>query len=379
MNPEAPKRFLSIGDLSDGRYNNFDFMRFLLALSVIFSHSFAFLYNPTWYGFDPLLHLTNGQAGFGGSAVDGFFLISGFLVTQSWANTRDLGAFVAKRALRIVPALAVVLAFCTFVVGPLAVQDIGSYFHNPGTYRFLALMFAKRIDVSDVLPGVFVHNPEPRDVDGSLWTIRYELGCYGIVAAFGLLGLYKRPASVVGLAIVSFVLKALHIFGIHSFGLFDNLFHLLTYFSVGMLFYLYRARIAHSPVLLIGSILVLVLSAFVKLLPLTMPIFFGYLIFYVAFSNKIRLQRFAKHGDISYGMYLYACPIQQLLVFYLPRSFNAGTLFLTATLLTALCAALSWRFVEEPALRLKPRRRLPEIDPHVAHSVSPVASAGAGR
>ncbi|MES2723643.1 MAG: hypothetical protein V4656_10880, partial [Pseudomonadota bacterium] len=52
-------------------------------------------------------------------------------------------------------------------------------------------------------------------------------------------------------------------------------------------------------------------------------------------------------ADMSYGLYIYACPIQQILVM-------SGTLSFWASVAATLpFAVASWFMVERPALRLK--------------------------
>src|SRR5262249_23034244 len=119
------------------RRNNFDALRLLAASAVIFSH--AFLLATGEEAGEPLMSLTGGQAILGIVGGFVFFVISGYLVTQSWEETGSLPRFAAKRALRLYPALAACLLVLTFGLGPavtkLAATD---YFGDPGTWDFLA-------------------------------------------------------------------------------------------------------------------------------------------------------------------------------------------------------------------------------------------------
>ena len=99
------------------RHNNFDLLRLVAALSVIFSHAFLLAENSQDH--DPLMMLTGGQAILGLAGVFVFFTISGYLIAQSFAMTRSPLVFLAKRALRIFPGLLLCLAVCVFVIGPL--------------------------------------------------------------------------------------------------------------------------------------------------------------------------------------------------------------------------------------------------------------------
>lgn len=350
-------------DVSEGRNNNFDFLRFFLASWVILGHSFYFLYNYGAFRLEPVMRLTHVQFSLGGGAVKGFFLISGFLITRSWVYSKGAVDYGIKRVLRIVPALVVVLLFTIFVIGPIATTDRGSYFHNTETYRYFGFLLTKSLHKTDILPGVFTHNPNGPSVNGSLWTVRCEGLCYIMVAVLGSLGLYRNRSFILTAALISSIYVSCKEF--HHAATFDNLDSLFgpiqvtSYFLVGMAFYFYRDRISYSTNMLIAVLAVTIATTATNTLLFVLPFVYAYLLFYAAFNPNIRLQHFAKHGDLSYGIYLYAFPIQQLLVQMFRPYFNAYTLTLTAFLLTAACAGLSWHFVEHPFLMMKPK---PKVD-----------------
>lgn len=373
-NIPRPRNF---ADVSGGRENNFDFLRFCFASLVIFSHSFELLFAPgTLPSFDPLLRFSKGQFAFGGGSVASFFLISGFLISKSWIFSKGTWDYTKKRALRIIPALVVLILFNVFIVGPLAVDNLHAYFHNPQTYKYLGLMFSTDIDRADVLPGVFVHNPHPERVDGSLWTIRYEAICYVMVAILGLIGVYKKPKLLLVLFSATYALKAYMVsghhltIGGHSLDVFDNLVNLLMYFTVGMLFHFFSDKIPYSPKLFWLSILVLLVSGKLgsndfKLMQLTLPICGAYVLFYVAFIQGLKISKFAKYGDFSYGIYLYAFPVQQLLAHFFPHALNPTTMFFSAWAISFVLAVLSWKLIEQPFMKLKGKRSpvRPELTP----------------
>src|SRR5438093_13592211 len=117
------------------RHNNFDLLRLVAALSVIFSHAFLLAENSQDH--DPLMILTGGQAVLGVAGVFVFFTISGYLITQSLETTRSPFVFLAKRALRIFPGLFGCLLVCVFVIGPLVTRlPLAGYLVEPETYLF---------------------------------------------------------------------------------------------------------------------------------------------------------------------------------------------------------------------------------------------------
>ncbi len=370
------RKLVTFGQVSNGRENNFDFLRFFFASMVIVAHSYALLYNGTLDGYDPLVRFTYGQIGMGGLAVDGFFLISGFLITRSWMNSKAPGEYVRKRGLRILPALIVVILFSMFVVGPLATRlPISAYFHNSATYRYFGFMLNSSLGAVDRLPGVFLHNPLPERVNGPLWTIRQELVCYAVVAFLGLLGMYRRTLLVLALAAAAFYLDVRGGHGLLGSGGIHDFFHLVTYFFVGMLIYLYRYILPYTGKLVLAAVGIIIAATLIGRLPLVLPVCGAYVLFYVAFSNRIKLHKFANNGDFSYGMYLYAFPLQQLLVSRFQPLFNAYTLSVASLCVSMVAAVGSWHLVERPFLRRKVRSaRPPGVVPGGAPSRPSVVS-----
>lgn len=122
-----------------------------------------------------------------------------------------------------------------------------------------------------------------------------------------------------------------------------------------MFFHLYADRIHYTRRGALIAALVLGASCLVRVLPQTLPLFGTYLLFYIAFLPEIRLQDFGRKTDLSYGIYLYGWPVQQLLLKYFPNAFSPLTLFAAALPLTCACAYASWHLVEKPFLKLKPR------------------------
>ncbi|MGO8672435.1 MAG: acyltransferase family protein [Capsulimonadaceae bacterium] len=334
------------------RLNNFDFLRLFFATMVIFAHSYILSTGTNLV--EPFFRLTHHQEEGGGIAVDCFFMISGFLVSQSWMRS-DMLAYFKKRALRIFPGFVVALLVCVFVVGPLGGANWSTYFRNPHTYDMLQIAPAQ---FADSLPNVFAHNPYPNAVNISLWTIPFELQCYLMVAVFGMLRAYRNRIRVLAIFVA--------IYGLYNVEPFlplihvqppierDHFLRLVTYFMSGMVAFHYRDKVPHSGALFGLSILALILSLRVGFSWIN-PIFGAYALFFVAFERSLPLLNAARYGDFSYGTYLYAFPIQQLLLYHCPGFFRPLTLFFTATMVTYCVAIVSWRLVEQPCLNLKPR------------------------
>ncbi|MGR8801691.1 acyltransferase family protein, partial [Klebsiella variicola] len=202
------------------------------------------------------------------------------------------------------------------------------------------------VKIHYLLPGVFEGNVYKGAVNGSLWTIPYEVLCYFMVALLGLTKKIKLKYSIM-IFFTTLILSSLHL---------SLAFNFIKYFSAGMIFFLLKDKIIYNNKMALISLILLFISAQTIQLNSLMPIFGGYLIFYVSFSKKINLHNFGKYGDLSYGMYVYAFPIQQTVVHLHGGSMNPIENFLITTPITIAIAYLSWKFIESPALSLKDKR-----------------------
>src|SRR5215475_6658986 len=187
----GPRR--NFGDYSAKRDNNYDFVRFVLASSVVFAHGFHAL-NRSDVFYEPMLGVTRDQLQLGHLAVHGFFVISGWLVTQSWQRSGKFVDFLRKRVLRIYPAYLVSYLVTLFLIAPLGGMTWEQYSHELN----LPLSFVKMV----LLRGfggftAFPHNQQ-HTLNTSLWSIPIEFGCYLMVAAFAVFRAYRVRAVVAG-------------------------------------------------------------------------------------------------------------------------------------------------------------------------------------
>ena len=332
--------------------NNFDFLRFFFASLVILSHSF-----PLGTGnedAEPLLRFTNGQMTFGSLAVDCFFIISGFLISQSWKNRPAPRAFLEKRVRRIYPGFIVATLIGAFVITPLFSMHGASGI----TPEFVLRYAGRALRLLETVPSTaFETNPARDVINGSLWSISYEFWCYVGVMACGLMGLFRRPnwlaAGLAGAIGISFGFAFTRwtpggswlgvVFGYPPFWA-----RLLPYFLVGMVFFAFRARVPlnNFGAAIAGAVFV----AGAKLphgMIFCLPLAAAYLIFWFAYLPVPRLHRFGQHGDYSYGIYLYAFPIQQMVVHAQGAvPMNPYALFAIAWPLSVAAGAASWWWVE---------------------------------
>lgn len=378
----TPARFPVDGDTF--RRNNFDFLRLFLAVLVILAHSYYIALGTEET--EPLMRASAGQVDMGDVAVNFFFVISGFLVSQSWLNSHGIRDFLRKRVLRIYPGFLVAMLFCAAVVVPLASDGASDFW----TFRRLRNFVFQAVTLNPFnAPGQFANNPVPFRVNGSMWTIRYEVWCYVILAAAGAAGLLARVKWVVSAFVACHVLYVAHSISPllpHSgpaeffVGDFDNWPRFATFFLAGAAFYLLRARIPRSPLLAVLAAVGIACSMpFKGGHAVTLPVLGTYLAFFAAYAGGGRLHGFGRWGDFSYGVYLYAYPIQQLVVLWAGTTrLHPLVLFALATPLSLAAGAASWHFVEKHFLRLKRKHAARAAQPARARPSPADALAPAG-
>ena len=343
-----------------GRHdNNFDLIRFAAAALVLFSHA----YPLSGIGPEPILALTGYESG-GAIGVATFFVISGYLVAASYLRANDLRQYARNRALRIFPGLIVVVLLAIFGLGPIVTTlPAAEYFSDLTTWGYLGNAV---MAINHNLPGVFLDNPFPKAVNGSLWTLPYEMTMYVGIGALGVLGLLGRRPAVAAVAAASLAIAiAVHYGWLvlpRLLGLADpnQFFKLGYFFFAGSLLYLlgdglrYRWPIAAALTALWVATFGTPVGWVVYLLA------WPYLVIYLAQIPSRWAQRFGRYGDFSYGLYIYAFPIQQLLVWSRPWD-NVHLYAAAAFCATLPFAVASWHLVEAPALQFKRRNIRPAV------------------
>lgn len=329
--------------------NNLTALRWLAASLVLYGHSFVFLGlpEPNFMGWLPL----------GTLGVYIFFSISGYLVMQSWERDRHLWRFLARRALRIFPGLAVCILVTVFVLGPLLTNlSLGEYFRNPHTLGYLKNIV---LYISYYLPGVFDTNRYPGAVNGSLWSLPLEFAMYLMLAGVGFLRLPRW--TWVGLTALFFAVGAylaMHpaIRWVAYASDMRQLFVCGTFFWVGALYSRHGVERFFSTTTLLGSIILwLGLSRWPTLFSMAGFFILPFLVLAFGLARSRLLGALGRY-DYSYGIYIYAFPIQQTFAKFYP-GMPLGYYLLATGLVTVLLAAMSWHFIEKTALNFKPRGR----------------------
>lgn len=331
----------------DAGPNNLNFLRLLFATAVIYTHSYDLLHVPG----ELLQSLSKGQLAASGLAVNGFFIISGFLISHSWSRSSSAASYLKRRAARILPGFVVCVLLCFLLLAPLGASSLSAYIHDPTSYRFLTLLLGKG---PQTINAAFPANPEPGNVNGSLWTIRVEALCYLVVMLWGALKLLRSHAATLFLAIACLMLPYLLALFPHlalPLVAFQTL-AVISSFCCGMALWRFKQFIPQSILLA----LVAAACMFVAITPLR-TLAWSYLVLFAGFA-KPRILPLADRTDLSYGIYLYAFPLQQLFIHRFPQVFTPHPLLLVAATvaLTYPLAYLSWTFIESPFLKTARRR-----------------------
>lgn len=374
-----PKRFGHHG-------NAFGALRLILASMVIFAHTPELLDGNR--GREPLTMIF-GTLSFGEFAVNGFFVISGYLIAASFLNSSSPWSYLKKRIARIYPGFILAFALCVLVVAPIGGAALPMSPGGIGRLLLDCLMLQQ-----PMVNGAFPGHPYPV-LNGSMWTIAYEFRCYLAVAALGLAGMLRRPGIVLALALLCLALAVAlplkpHVdwnpnaplpdlngyrLGELRDALFGNVrqnLRLFAAFLTGTSFYLWRERIRFPRWAVMAAAVMLPLCLFSATLALpAMLILGGYLIFAIArLAGGTWFAAINNENDVSYGVYLYAWPVSKLLIWWLPAAPLAVHIVATWVIAYGLGWA-SWLLVEKPVMaRVRGRK--------TAAGAAPAAAAPEG-
>ena len=344
-------RMISLGEAFDARRNSLNAVRLLLAAAVIVAHA--------W----PLSGRTDEPVGpgefnsLGPWAVAGFFVISGYLITGSRAHS-ELGPFMWRRALRIYPAFLVVLVVTAFVFAPLSTLVMGDYspvsgaeyvFKNAGLYIF----------THDVT-GTLTHAPYQGTWNGSLWSLFYEALCYLVIGLVMTFIARRWLVPVLAVMLVGgMTVTAAHVYlDVLHINVILHTVRLGTYFAAGALLYALRNRIPYRWEYAAAATIAVTITIATGTFDTLAAVPLAYLCMWIGIA--LPLHRVGATNDISYGMYIYAFPVQQLLAITVGRAMPTWAFALASITATVPFAWASWVLIERPAMKLhklvRPRR-----------------------
>lgn len=329
--------------------NSFGLLRVIAASGVVLSHSWSITSGLTVA--EPLQTSTGFSMGW--HSVNLFFALSGLLLASSLSYSKSLWSFAFARMLRIYPALIVVLL--ATIIGHSLVSD--GFLEN-GIDKFS--YFVKNlllIGGSAGLPGLFENNPMQHEINGPLWTLKYEVAAYFSLVIMTVVCsrlpqfLNPRNASLLVLATTGSIMLFFGEFMTH--GWFEHGIRLLFAFYIGVIAWHFRDHIYPNVThLLILLAINVALIAFEIYYPVVQIIFVGYLGLFLGTLNYGALSTFTDKQDYSYGIYIIGFPIQQAVVAY-TQIINPWINFMISMPIIIILAYCSWNYIEKPALKLK--------------------------
>ena len=345
---------MRLASFTHGRANNFNLIRILAALAVLISHSFALAIGSSYAEpFKLSLGMTMGSM-----AVDIFFITSGFLVTGSLFNRQSAIEFFWARVLRIIPGLFLMVILTVFIVGVcFTTHSLSDYLTDKNTYIFLIknITIVTNISASwnSSLPGVFLENPYKSAVNGSLWTLPYEISMYSLLVFLWITfnSFDKLKLILIALAVGALVYIVYEHFYHYAEIRFVKLFFM---FFSGASYYVLRRHIKISRLLFYLFLALLILSASINkdIFFIVYTLTIAYILFYFVYIPSGMIRKYNLLGDYSYGVYIYAFTVQQCIAALIP-GVSVFVMLLLSSIATFILAILSWHLVESRALMLK--------------------------
>jgi peptidoglycan/LPS O-acetylase OafA/YrhL len=339
---------------ADGRPSGFDYLRIGLALSVVLIHVPQVVYGTgVSYSFwMPWLRPVSAIV------VPMFFALSGFLVAGSMLRSKTLVTFFGLRILRIAPALSVEVTLSALILGPVFTSmPLGDYFSDPVFFRYFYNLIGH---VQYNLPAVFTSNPFPDQVNSQLWTIPPELKCYILMGVMSLFLVFRNRTYLLVVAVAFNVLVFVFYHDSDEPGRINvPPIAIVGAFLAGVTVFIFRDKIAASFAVFAASLLGCIALLYTPDGDYLIAFPVAYVTVYLGTFNPQR-NGLIFSGDYSYGIYLYGFPIQQAVNALTGphRSWYLDLCFVLPA--TFAVAALSWWFIEKPALQL--RALLPHIE-----------------
>lgn len=335
--------------------NNFDLIRLISALLVLIHHSSSILYGHplTFDPFQRLIGMDMGKLG-----VITFFIISGFLIAKSWDSKKSVLSFTFSRFFRIYPAAITVILFSVLFFGYfITTLPFNEFIIHPTTLRYLQNV--SLFGIYHFLPETLMNNPTS-GINGSLWTMPYELTCYLFLGIIGLTSILKSKyltlatfiSALLCLTIFQTELKNI-VIPIIQIDLI-RFYPLLLFFFSGVVYYKLKNLIEYRIIIALLILIILFLIQTYLTQSINAKIIgLPYLVFTIAFWKKVPSTFLTRDKDLSYGFYLYAFPIQQLIVYHLKDNLNLLSFIILSIPITFVMALFSWNYIEKPALVLK--------------------------
>lgn len=342
-------------NLKDERNNNIQVIRLLAAFFVMAGHMGVLI-----GGIVPGVFFDSAHA----VGIKIFFLLGGYLITASWMKDRHVMSYAVKRIFRILPELIFYVLVMTFVLGPfLSFLPFKEYLMHVQVREYLKNIF---FYIGFVLPGVFAENIYPHTVNGSLWSLPVEMVMYVMVPIIlELTGIFKKYrnqilvfVSLLAIAGMQYARKVVFADSLPVIYHIDlkQAFLVIPFYLIGCIYTIpavkKRLNLQAASVLLLLSMCIDRQGIVGEI---TEYIVLSYFIFSLAFSAEPFFAEKMKKLDISYGMFLWGFPIQQIVVQFFVKhhlTVNYMLCLVVSLAVTALFAMVSAKFIGKPAVKL---------------------------
>lgn len=339
INPQLKK--------SIGQNNSFDFIRYYLSFSVLFAH-YAVL-----CGKDHIALISSWEA------VQGFFILSGFLVFHSYINSPDPKNYFTKRFKRIFPAYFFIVLLCSFTGIFFTTLSVKTYFTSIELYKYIAANICFLNFLQPELPGVFTDNLI-HAVNGSLWTMKVEILLYLTVPlAYKLMEKYQKLFVLTSILVFSVLYNEGFQYLYDTTG--KEIFQILKRQVGGQLMYFYAGTTVllyfhylqkYFKYLFPISVFLYLLKSEWNLLTYIEPLCLAIIIIGIAYHTR-PLNFLKRYDNVAYGVYLFHYPIIQIIINTGLTQYNYYLGMALSVIGTVLLALFSWYRIEKPILKKK--------------------------
>jgi peptidoglycan/LPS O-acetylase OafA/YrhL len=338
----------TLADCLSEKHNHLAAVRILAATAVLWAH--AWLVTLSHVRTADFFHVFDFTLDFHG--VHAFFILSGMLLTRSLLRRPDTLRFVIGRLARYLPTIVVAALIAALVVGPLTTRlTLAEYFGSAAALKsFLAI--AALVDVNAALPGVFEDSVKPGVMFTPLWTVHYELVFSVCLAAVTALGLLRMRRLVLAVLVAVLAVNVAWFWDGERYAYLGSPHHLVRFgstFGIGIALAVFADRIPVSRRLWLAVAASTVLLAYSHVASLAGLLLLTYTILCIGFARVPLMDRLSHLGTWSYGFYVSGLLIEQCFARLYP-DWSAVEVFAASFVVATAFGALSWRFIEKPAI-----------------------------
>lgn len=350
----------SIGEIFDIKNNSFTTVGFTMSFLIILYHCYPLYYGASSGKVDFLSSMLNGF-NIGALIVPLYFIISGFLITFSIYRTKSTWKYIYKRIKKIVPSLLLCLLLCALILAPL-VSELGFFDYIKSTWLYKNYIVDNVLLIKNTvyaIEGVFTNNIYPAAINGSIWTLKHQFLLYIIALVVFKVGFLKKDKKFIclfGVITIFYIASELGFMAdviqiAQNVGLkynvgvlteFDQFLKLTFYFFAGVFLNVYRDHIKIAPIYIAASIVAFLFGIYFSKLQYVGMVVFPYLLISLCLlKGKIKVP------DISYEIYVFAFPIQQLILFYFQKDIGILSYIVLSMVATFVMALLSKYFFKK--------------------------------